>query len=148
MYTIFLMNLVLFTSAMVVNSIWIVVQLRGKKRKITYISDKKFSNVRGCDSKLNTAFSIFLGVYILTFIPAYTSYIIVNLVEVQHSDILIDVTYLIHFITTFVNPLIFCVVLKDFREGYKNILLCKSTSENQDYEISKDILQDQELRTA
>ena len=147
-YTVFLMNFGLFTLGMIVSSIWIAVQLRGNKRKVKYNFDKKSSDAHGSDSKVTVAFSVVLGVYIVTFVPAYTCFFIVNLAEVPYSDILIDVTYLIHFITTFVNPLIYCAVFKDFRKGYKNLLLCKNTSENQDSEITKDILQERELRNA
>ena len=142
-YSVLLINFGLTTGVITVSLIWTTVHLLWRKRKNKYIFDSRLSDTQESSSKVTTALCIVLGVFILTFVPAYTCAFGIRIVEVPYKDVLIDVSFLIHFINTFVNPFIYFVMLKDFREGYKNILLCKKTVEDQDHEItSTNVLQD------
>ena len=141
LFTIFLINFGLMSIVMTVSFTWTTFQLLRRKRK-KYIFGSKLPDVLRSDSKFTTALSISFGIYLLTFVPAFASTFIIRIVEVPHSDIFIDVSFLIHFINTFVNPFIYFVMLKDFREGYKNLLLCKNRVENQDGGITANVLQE------
>ena len=136
LYSVYLINMGLTTGVITVSFIWTTVHLLWRKRKNKYMFDSRLSDTQESSSKVTTALTIALGVFIMTFIPAYTCAFGIRIVEVPHQDILIDASFLIHFINTFVNPFIYFVILKDFRKRYKSLLLCKKTVEDQGHEIT------------
>ena len=134
LYTLFLLNFVLVTLLMSANTIWVTVALTTRKRNINCIF-----NSNETDLKLTRTMLIILCVYIRLYSPTVVLVFIMNVVEKKHNLIAADVCFLLFFTANVVNPFIYYATLKDFKQAYKNILLCRRSEEeeqNQQIELA------------
>ena len=131
LYSMLLVNFGLFTLIMTGSFIWMAVTLVSRKMKVSHLygSDRKSSNALNTESNITRALFIALGLYIALYGTSFGAAFIIKLVDVQHPDILTDVFFIVYFMTTLVNPFIYFTTLKDFRQGYINVVLCKNTAE-------------------
>ena len=130
-YSILMLNCGIVASAMIVNYIWTLVQL--KKRTTIRLSNAPYTS-----SELNKAIIISLGIYICLYVPTVFTGLMLYFNEVPHMLILFEVCVSFLYMTTIISPFVYCATMKDFRQGYKNILLCKPMKEirNQQIELA------------
>ena len=139
LYSMLLVNFGLFTLIMTGSFIWMAVTFVSKKKKVNYVSDRnrKSSDALNTDLNVTRALFIALGFYIALYGISFGGPFITRLVEVPHPDISTDIFYIVYLMSTVVNPFIYFTTLKDFRQGYINVLLCKNTIEDPNQSIQQ-----------
>ena len=130
-YAILMLNCVLWTFVMIVSFIWIMMQLKKRKRDI----NNRMQNPYCTDSKLNRPILISTGIYICLYVVSVFSIFAFHFHHVLHMLIFWEVAMLLFYMTTVLNPFIYYATMKDFRHGYKKILLCKATGANENQQI-------------
>ena len=135
LYSMVLFYFGIVASVMTMSYVLIVVELRNRKRKMKEFRNNTVPNAADMDSKVTRAIIITLGTYMASCIPSTVATCLVLFVEIPYMVIILDVTVSCIFINTIVNPFIYYKKLKDFRQGYRNILLCKTTKVNQNQQI-------------
>ena len=126
-YTSILVDGGILGGIMVVSFIWLNVKVYVKKKNIKPIFNNR--TIDGLDnaSELKKALVITLAVYICLYLPTVVCFLLRIFVHTAQLITVMDACMLIYFISTFVNPYIYYATLKDFREGYKQLVLCKTT---------------------
>ena len=128
-YSVLMLNCGIIAAAMIVNYSWTMVQYK-KHRSVI-----RLPNAPNTSSELNRAILISLGIYICLYLPSVFTGFILYFYEVPHMLILFDVPISLLNTTTTISPFVYYATMKDFRQGYKNILLCKTRKENQNQQI-------------
>ena len=120
-YSILMLNCFLVALAIIVDYIWTLSQLHKAERNIRAATD----------SKLNKPILISLGIYISLYVPCMICSCTLYFYEVPHMLIVFDTCLALFYMSTVLIPFLYCATSKDFRQGYKDIILCKITKENQ-----------------
>ena len=136
LYTLFLLNFVLMTLLMCVNTIWVTAVLTTRKRNIDCIFNSNTTDLNFTKTMLTV-----LGVYICLYSPTVILVFIMNFVEKTHRFIVLDVCFLLFFMANVVNPFIYYATLKDFKQAYKNILSCKKPKKDQNQHIESAVVE-------
>ena len=140
-YTIILLNCLLFTVTIIISCIWVTVRLQKRKIEMKLHANSKVLNDLCINSKLNKALLITLVVYMSLFIPVSVTFCLRIFLGSRVTLIVMNIAMLLFFMNNVVNPFIYCLTLKDFRQGYKNILLCKKAEEEHNQEIELNVIE-------
>ena len=134
-YAVLMLNCALLATVMVVSFIWIMVQLKKRKRNI----NNRIPN--NSNSKLNRPILTSLGIYICLYVPIVIIVFTFHVHGVPHMLFVLDMWMLLFYMTTLINPFIYYVTMKDFRQGNKHILLCKTIKENRNQQIELAVIE-------
>ena len=126
-YQIFLLNFGIFSILTIVNYLVVIVKLKQRKEQMRNFMHNRNSSALNTDAKVTRATIIALGTYIIMFLPSVMTSIISSVVEFPHMIILQGVSDLWYCMNNVINPFIHYMTLKDFKEGYKNLLLCNTS---------------------
>ena len=141
LYPIFLLNFGIFSTLMIVNYLVVIVKLKQRKKQMSTIMHNRNPNALNTDAKVTRATIIALGTYIIMFLPTVMVTSISSVVEFPHMIILQDLSDLWYCMNNVINPFIYYLLLKDFKEGYKNLLSCKYQSEDSNQQLNQQIYQ-------
>ena len=137
LYTIILLNCTLAAVTMIISFILVVVKLQ--KKTITFNSEMQ--NARYNYSKVNKSLLITLVVYISLIIPVIVSFCIKIFVDIGEMLTLVNVLMLLFFMNNAINPFIYYLTLKEFKQGYKNLLFCKCINKQNNQEIELEVVE-------
>ena len=76
------------------------------------------------NGKLTRAIIMTLTAYILLYTPIISVTCIRTLIDDSLWDILEDISLLFYFTNNLINPFIYYMTLRDFKEGYNRLLFC------------------------
>ena len=139
-YACTLVNGVLLASIMTVSLILMMVKLYKRNLKAQFYNNR-IRKTPDTDPNMNRALLIALAIYISLFIPTVVCFCLRIFIDISEFIIIMDIFILLYFFTNLVNPFIYCATMKDFRLGYKNILLCKTTKKNQNQQIDLAVIE-------
>ena len=77
----------------------------------------------------------------LLYLPGIFTGFFLYFTEVPYMLIVFDIFILLFHVTTLIDPSIYYITMKDFRQGYKHILLCKTTKENGNQQIELAVIE-------
>ena len=95
----------------------------------------KTANLPDTDSKVTKAITLTLGAYLLLYSPSIIMSAVISFIKVPHQVIAAGILYVVFFMNNLVNPFIYYMTLKDFRQGYKSFLRCRKTDENRNRQL-------------
>ena len=132
--TAYLAILVLFFSLgsifMFLNYIIIICNLTRSKKSMKDIASGTNMKINKNNVKLTRAIIMMLTAYIVFYIPVIvmtSTGTFYDALTVDHLwGILEDIALIFYFSNNLINPFIYYMTLKDFREGYKRLLFCYS----------------------
>ena len=109
---------------MIINCITITFKLRRMKDMAVGSKTGKKEN----ENKLTQASWMTLKLFLLFVVPLNFLGIVENFLQQQYLfyNILLDISYLLYYMNNVVNPFVYYIFLKDFNEGFRNILCCNS----------------------
>ena len=125
------LNFVVATVVLTINFLTVVVKMQTRKRMMGSFMKNKNPNASDGGTKITRVTLISLGVYIVLYMPAVVLSCVMAVVDAPEIIITLSVTLLIYFLNNMVNPFIYYFTLKDFRQGYRNYFLCRTTKEDQ-----------------
>ena len=132
-YCILLVNFGLTSLVMIISYVIVLRKLHLRKRSMLNVCNK--GNLRPQTTDLLTrAISITVGVYILLYSPAVICTPILSFVDSSELVVVFSFAMLLYYLNNVINPFIYYITLKDFREGYKKLLLCKAAGPNQSFQ--------------
>ena len=134
-YSILMLNCGITAAAMTVNFIWVLTKL-GKR-----IGNVRLPSASHADHELNKPILISLGLFICLYLPSVLSGFILYFYEVPHMLIIFDICMSLFYMTTFLSPIVYYVTLKDFKQGYEDILLCKTVKKTQNQQIELAVIE-------
>ena len=119
------------TSCLIINYIILAVKLKQRSQKMKSLTNKAVDtgNNRGVDvnSKLTRANMITLTIFIVLYTPAILLSCILPFLPKNHekyTDTVMDILLLAFFLNNVINPFIYYLLLRDFKEGYKILITC------------------------
>ena len=126
-YFVIVLNFVLCTIAIVITYILVIIQLKRRNREMRSLTNNVNNQRNGSiNDRMTRVLMLTLNVYITLYFPsALLTCIQLMLPESIYMDIATDIALLAYFLNTLVNPIIYWNVMSDFRDGYKNMLLCR-----------------------
>ena len=116
-------NFFICGSLIIVSYSIIILKLKQRKKYMNNIMHNK--NALNTDAKVTRATIITVGACIVTFLPSGMLTSISSFVEFPYMTIVQNACDLWYCLNNVINPFIYYMTLKDFKEGYKNLLLCK-----------------------
>ena len=134
------LNFGIFSTLITVNYLVVIIKLKQRKKQMHNFMHNRNPNALNTDAKVTRATIIALGAYILMFLPSVTVTSISSIVEFPHMIILQNISDLWYCMNNVINPFIYYMTLKDFKEGYTNMLLCKQ-SQDSNQELNQGIFQ-------
>ena len=141
LYPIFLLNFGIFSTLITVNYLVVIIKLKQRKKQMNNSMHNRNPNALNTDAKVTRATIIALGAYIVMFRPTVIVTSISSIVQFRHMIILQNISELWYCINNVINPFIYYLTLKDFKQGYKNLLLCKYKPEDANPELNQGIFQ-------
>ena len=88
------------------------------------------SNVASIDVKVTKAILLTLGAYLLLYFPSVLISSVTFFIGIPHIFIVLSIGQLLYFMNNLINPFIYYMTLKDFRQGYQNFLLCRQANKD------------------
>ena len=134
-YTIPLLSFGIPSLVTAISYIWVIILLKQRKKCMSVLMHSRNSNVLSTNSKINKAILLTLGAYLLLYLPSVVISSVAIFIKIPHKFIIMSVCQLLYFMNNLVNPFIYYMTLKDFRRGYKNLLLCRNTREDHDRQL-------------
>ena len=113
-----------YSILMFLNSIIITVKLR--KRKTVALGSKTGTQIN--DDKMTHASWMTLKLFLSFVVPSTLLGVVSNFLQEPYPVfyyILLDLSYLLFYMNNVVNPFVYYVFLKDFRDGYQALLCCR-----------------------
>ena len=129
LYCMQMVNFVLLSLAMTVCYVLVILHIYKRKRHVDYFFNKISPKSRSFDSKLTKVVAINLSVYMVLYLPAVLCTCITSVVDIQLGIVYLC-CMLLYFMNNVVNPFIYYITLKDFRQGYRKFLCCNVANEN------------------
>ena len=113
-------NFYLSISVLLICYIIITVKLRQR--------NSTFASASDINSKVTRSSWLAVTAFILLYMPANLFTLITNFVEPPYPIpmiIFLDISYLLYYFNNVINPIIYYLTLKDFREGYVSAIKCQ-----------------------
>ena len=118
-YLIVTANLIIMASTMFISYIILTVKLKQTKSTI------KTAQRDRVNSKVTTVCWIMVTLWLILTLPLIIlSQVITKIPYTNFVGTFHDVTFLIYCLSNIANPILYAITMKDFREGYKALLLC------------------------
>ena len=126
-HSIFLYDIFVYsgTIPMIINCFIITIKLR--KMKDVAVGSK--TGKRENENKLTQASLMTLKLFLLFVVPITFLGLVANFLQQPYpmfNDIVLDICYLLYYTNNVVNPFVYYIFLRDFNEGFINILCCNS----------------------
>ena len=131
-YAILLKNFGTMSLVTALSYIWVIVKLKKRKKKMSNYMHNRASNVPSTDAKVTNAILLTLGAYLLLYFPSVLISSVTVFIEIPHIFIVLSICQLLYFMNNLINPFIYYMTLKDFRQGYQNFLLRRQANEDND----------------
>ena len=116
------------SAVMIFNYIIIICNLMRSKKLMKDITNVANMKIPKYNVKLTRAIIMTLTAYIVLFLPCIATTAIGTFFNIYIGnflwDILEDISLLFFFTNNLVNPFIYYMTLKDFRDGYNKLLFC------------------------
>ena len=109
----------------------IIISIKLQKMKTIALGTK--TGAQDNDHKLTQATWMALKLFLLFVVPVTFLGAVTLFLEQPYPmfyDILLDLSYLLFYMNNVVNPFVYYVFLKNFKEGYQSILCCKKERSN------------------
>ena len=140
-YIIIPLNFGIFSTLITVNYLVVIIKLKQRKKQMNNFMHNRNPNALNTDAKVTRATIIALGVYIVMFLPTVMVTSISSIVEFPHMVIIQNISDLWYCMNNVINPFIYYTTLRDFKEGYTNMLLCKHQLQDSNQELNQGIFQ-------
>ena len=132
--TIVLLNIVIVVIIVIISFIWASVLLQKKKTN-------EIPNASCSYSESNRALLITLVVYVSLLIPVVVTFFLRMFVGIAQILMVVNVLMLLFFMNNVINPFIYYLTVKEFKQGYRNLLFCKSTKKNNNRAIELAVIE-------
>ena len=118
-------NFIIFFAIMVVSYIILTIRLTQKKKKdrVFFTTSSNHSSAR-----LTRSSWAVVTAFIVLYFPAITTQVVTALKPQPDSlpfRLFQDICNLLYFMNNCINPFLYFVTMRDFRRGYKSLIMCK-----------------------
>ena len=122
-FVILILMFTCFSIAMLFNYIIITIKLR--QRSNLLVTGVNTSNI---NSKVTRASWLALSAFIILYTPAVILAVVTNFIQQPYPVfllVLLDISHLMFYLNSVINPFLYYATLKDFKEAYRSLLTCR-----------------------